>query len=60
MTLIHNALIVADGATAPFTGWLTFTDDRITAMGAGQPDAATLGTAGETIDAGGAYLLPVP
>ncbi len=58
MTLIHNALIAADGATAPFTGWLTFTDDRITAMGAGQPDAATLGNAGETIDAGGAYLLP--
>lgn len=58
MTLIHNALIVADGATAPFTGWLTFTDGIITAMGAGQPDAATLGNAGETIDARGAYLLP--
>ncbi|MBJ2188480.1 MAG: amidohydrolase family protein [Muribaculaceae bacterium] len=58
MLLIHNALIVPDGATAPHRGWLAAEGALITAMGQGDVPAEMLDAAGEKIDAGGRMLMP--
>ncbi len=58
MNIIHNALIVPDGTTAPFMGWLTFDGCKICACGKGEAPACMLEEADEAIDARGAYLMP--
>ncbi len=58
MTLIYNALVVPDGLTAPYTGWLAMDGERITAMGEGEVPAPVYDSATERIDAEGAYLMP--
>lgn len=57
-TLIYNALLVPDGNTAPYAGWLEWENDTITAMGPGEAPRERLDKAGETIDAAGRMLLP--
>lgn len=56
--VIYNALIVPDGHTAPFHGWLATEDDKIAAVGAGEVPPQHLECASRTVDAGGAMLLP--
>ena len=53
MELIYNALIVPDGSTAPFIGWVAIEGDKIAAVGHGAPIDSANG-----LDARGAYLLP--
>lgn len=57
-TLIYNARIVGAPSLPPLTsGWVLVEDDRIAALGAGEPaDSLRIGT--DTMDAAGAMLLP--
>lgn len=57
-TLIYNALVVPDGSTVPFVGWLEFEGDTITRLGAGDPTAEIRDHAYEAIDARGGLLIP--
>lgn len=58
MILIHNALIVPDGISEPYAGWLSVNGDSIEAMGQGTAPGAVMDTASEIVDACGAMLMP--
>jgi dihydroorotase len=56
MTLLYNGEIVNDNRR--FIGYVAFTDERITALGEGTPDDALLLAATDTVDVGGALIIP--
>lgn len=58
MLLIHNAMLVPDGQTAPRRGWLAADGAVISSMGDGEPPASVVDAADERVDARGAMLLP--
>ena len=56
MILIDNALLCNEGKT--FRGWLAIDGERISAVGEGQCPAEIRDSANETLDAGGALVMP--
>lgn len=56
MILIDNALICNEGKL--FHGWLTIDGERIAAVGEGECPPETRESAAETVDAGGALVMP--
>ncbi len=58
MLLIHDVMIVTDGGSEPFRGWLTADGATIAEIGHGDAPARLLDRADEIVAGAGAYLLP--